>query len=565
MLLILPILSQGVHALSAPSVTFIPTRFTTNASFIAVADVVGQGSVRISWIVPGTNNFGQFPNAGNTYTCYFSNFDPDNTCGPYPLIAGLTGNLTFRVLASDAFGGTSERDVNVDVGSVQINPLVQVNGNNVSIVVFPNSPVTSIQYAVYKADLALLNNYKSMVCEIKSGSGYQCIADTMLNDGEYLVAFTATSDTGFGGNVRKVVVGSPAGPANATPSRVRADPVEFAALINSNQLYEVSNFRIVNLENANLTGLSVSVPLGLRSILSIVPQSTTIPPLGSTLFAVRLSNINSPTGIFTYADVLVGTEKVGIIPVNITVSVKDVSAPSGIIITASPGIFSGDYAFAVEGVSEEFTITNRAGEPITTFGQPVYIGNIQGIASITSPSSIQPGGTGTVSVMLKPASPGPYQGSIEIPTDRGIISIPVSVRFFSDIGPDIEDASSSLEDFTAGLSDAQLQKLELALGEVQSDIDSAQSSSDLGDYERAELDLRSAESKLAMLQLVASEGTTEAGPPLDLSLALPVVLIIVVVVLLVVAFKKLRKKKAKAGEGEEGEEFEEDMEAEEEF
>ncbi len=562
------VFAHTVSAVTQPTVRFIPSNFSINASFLAVAETTDTGSIRMSWIVPGFGSYGQFPKSENKYVCYFSDIDSENTCGPYPF-PRVTGNLVFTAWAFDPAGNSASRDTAVNVGGIGIDPLIQINGKEVSLAVFPSSAVTGMQYVVYKNDLTLFQGSRNMECKIVSGSGYQCIANTTLDVGEYFIAFTATSSSDFGGDVRKITITGEGPVGSGAPKKVNADSVNFAALINRNQLYEVSNFKIINLGNQTLSGLSVSVPQGLRNVLNILLQNTTIQPFGSILFSVRLTNIDAPTGVFTFVDVFSGSDKIGTIPVNITVSVKDVSAPVSSTLPVSPNSFSGDFLISVGGVRQDFTVTNPTSQAIITFGQPSYTGNIQGITTLNTPSGIQPGGSGTVSVTLSPTSAGQYQGSISIPTDAGLISIIFITNFYPDLSANVDKLKDEFNDLQASFSSEQTNKLGLIISDVDSAIRDAESSFEARNYRQANTNIEIANAKLAMLQSFVAPAPTTNGeqPPLPISenIIIIVVAVIIVLVLVVVVLKKVRKKKGPKG-GEE-EEFEEELEGgeEEEF
>ncbi len=545
-------------AVSQPSVVFIPDRFTTNSSFIAIADVADKGSVRISWIIPGTGSYGQFPNIDGRFVCYFSSEDAESTCGPYPLIPGLTGNLTFTAIATDSSGKQSQNDVSVDVGGIEIDPLIQVNGNSVSIVIFPGSAVSSAKYAVYGKKADLLNGYKAMSCLIVGDTGYQCIANTTLEDGEYFIAMSVESGSGAGGSVERIVVGQTQA-GDDQESKIKTDTVNFAALIESNQVYQVSNFLIVNLGNETIPSLSVSIPPGLGNVLGIQLQNTTLQPFGSVLFKVTLSNINAPTGIFTIANVLSGQEKIGEIPVNITVSVKQVSAPTGSsTLPVTPDSFTGNFLVSDGSQSEQFSVTNSGSQAIT-FGTPAYTGNLAGIASVTPPQVIQAGASGTFSVTLNPAQAGLYQGIISIPTQSGLVQVLVSADFFTDIKGQISGLRDDFESFRDSLAEQQLELFGQALDDVESSIGDAESSIGFGNYEVADEDYRKALAKFDLLQSLAS---SSAPPQQGFEFNIMYIAVAGIVIIALLAFVAVKKRKGrKKGKGKAGEEeFGEDEE-----
>jgi len=306
-------------AILPPDVTFIPDQISANSSFIIIADPHASSgeSVSVKWVVYGVEyGYWSINFVGNKYVCYFSNTDTPNICGPNMFPAPSYGvPYETDVIAVNQNNQNQTTSVNVSVGGIPIRSEISITGNNIYIKAWAGNPISgTISYKVY--DSAGLNMVKSGTM-IKNDLIFGYTTNITLSNGEYYIAFTASSSTDFGGGVSRVVVGG--GSTGSTD--VKADSIAYSPVINPNQEFRIETFKITNLGAENLTGLSISVPQQISNYLTITPKKSSLEPNESTYMTVTLHNIQSSANISTFATLLSGPTEIKQIPVELRISV----------------------------------------------------------------------------------------------------------------------------------------------------------------------------------------------------------------------------------------------------
>ncbi len=580
--LVFALVLVNVQALPDPIVTFIPEKFSANASFIAVADPGEYSkSIRVRWQVFGiADGFGSFPRSGNRWVCYFSNTDEKSTCGPTPFYASkYQGSetfipYTFSVNISDAYGQESGFQDTVNAGDIELTINITTNNNGmVDITVWSDTGVTGVSYKTYNSSIDLLPEKSGSLVYYTPIRGY--IGNISLGPGEYYMAFAAQNSggTSFGGDlVRFVIKGEETGGAYV-PADLEIDAVSLDVMVTKGQSFSQGGFRIRNLGNESIADLSTSIISALSPYLSITLGNSTIEGKGTIYFTVNLNNIQNSMEIGTQADIVSNGTVIGRIPVNITISVMnecDGSAGGD-----CPACVSGDLSISPstwietstvgETIYRTFTLSNLGNSTMDNISYSAT-GTIGSIASVVLPNSIAPGSSGIVNVSLSTPSPGRYSGTIEIDTGAGTANIVVSAEFFQDISGDVDSLQQEFSSFRMNLSLDQENLFYYILDDIDSDISSADSYKD-SDYTRAKEYYDSASAKFSLLQNVIALGAAvqpvSAGGGFDFTL---VIIVVVVLVVVFVAFKFLKKHGLGSGKESAGEEeFEDDAGSEEEF
>jgi len=315
-------LAAPALAIQEPTVTFIPSQISINSSFLMIADpyATSTESVNVKWVVFGIENgYGSFPKVGSKWVCYFSNTDPESTCGPNVFPAPSYGTpYEMQVNATNQFGSTESTMLNVNVGGIRMTNQITVVGSNVYISAWVSGAVVGgVAYKVYNAETIEEVLGKSGTMQYNPNiAGFN--TSISLPKGDYYIAFTANTADDFSGGVSKVQVGSGGGTGT---SDIKADDIVYSPVIYPGQelsLREV--FRITNTGSENLSGISISVPPELSSYISIVPQQTSLGPNESTYMSATIKNILYSTNITTYATLTAGTKELRI-PVDLRITV----------------------------------------------------------------------------------------------------------------------------------------------------------------------------------------------------------------------------------------------------
>lgn len=563
-ILFIIVLAQPVMGMTTPNITFIPEQFSAGSSFIAIADADPLESTRITWFVGGVDlGYGSFPKIGDKFVCYFSGTDQDSICGPTPFTESSTPYI-MQVDSINQYNEKTNSTLTVDVGSIELDYDIAVLNNTVYMEVFSVGPIAdSISYAVYHKD-----NF-SLV-----GSGYISLEKNLqtkrfegnieLAGGDYYFAFITNSNTEFGGDLMKISIAKSEVEQGCTGSQQTGEyPLEIGemeplnAIINPNQNYEYSGYKVTNAGEEDMTGLTASIPFDFSKMLDIEFDSETLEVNSSMFFTVKLFNIQSATSINTIVDVVSDTGTVGKIPLEIFVSVIGGSSSSGGDFSIQPSTWSGSFLVG-DDASKSFTITNSgAGEISLDYS---VTGNIEDIATVTVPSTLTT--SGSVDVYLDPVSSGNYQGSIIINSGSGSQTILVNTEFYDDLTYQIDSIKTDFEDLKSILSSAQLMLLANTIDEIDSAITSAESQIGYGNYKLAETSFIEAQAKvsalsdLATYQAPTNTPTTTCGPDLTLPL-----LFVIIIMAGGGAFLFMKNKKA----GKENMDEELDKELEESF
>ena len=209
------LLAPCVQALDAPNITFIPSMFSKDASVIAVADMGAAGSVRVSWRLLPSLDFGLIPKVDDKFYCYFSNSDPTSNCGPSPFTATTIGldPYTFIVNAVDGLKQTSNASLQFHTGSITLLPTTQLLDNTLKMVVAARGALpTRVKYSIYRvSDLSSLAVGRELTYDITTD---RFSGEEVLSTGEYYVAMwayvgTESEPDDFGGDLLRVTVGEP--------------------------------------------------------------------------------------------------------------------------------------------------------------------------------------------------------------------------------------------------------------------------------------------------------------------------------------------------------------------
>jgi hypothetical protein len=563
------LLLPSALAISTPNVTFIPSQISANASFIAIADAGLSNPTRVSWIVPGVGDvfYGSFPRTDNNFACYFSNTDATATCGPTPFTFSTIGfdPFTMQIDSINQYGETGNVTLDVAVGGIKLTPDISINDTHIYMVIYPSGGMPlGVNYAVYNENLTLYSGYKSMEKDIKTG---WYTGNFAILPGSYFIAFSATSSSNFGGGVSKITI--PGGgevctiPENGKSKEeyvITADDVSLSKVyINKNQKFEQKGFKMTNIGNETVSGLTVSVPSAISSYLSIILEETTLAPNDTGFFNVKLDNIENSMNINTVVDITSGTDTVGEISVNIPVSVIGAAAcaVSGSL-SVQPQIWTGEF-LTDEGAEKTFSLSNNGDSDLTDLSYSTT-GNIEDVITVSLPSSITAGEAGDVEVSLDSDYTDNYQGLLVVEAGDDSVSILINANFYPDMSFQITDLSDRLGDVEAGLSEDNLLLLESSIEDIRSLLDSTQLSFDSGDYMDAEKSFIEAQSQIGLLEDVSYIPFDLPDQPVvgetDLTLVVGVIVAVVVIILVFIFFKKF--KKPKTTEEEFDEEFEEE-------
>ncbi len=337
-LMIVSLVPFASAQLPTPDVTFIPEKISVNSSFLLVVDPGVSESVRVTWLTYGTMMepvAGQIPKIGDKWMCYFSDTDAKSTCGPNPFRLSNIGvdPHIFEVNTTDSSWNTGGEILDVYVGSIVLTSKITTDIDNkiAYINVWPVPDiVTRISYETYYTNnLSLVPNKDGrLVYDAPSGAYRDNIT---LDIGQYYIAFSApTSGADYGGSVARIDMSLGAGgDGNGEIGFVDVDIVSLNILINKNQKYEKSNYRITNLRNNTLTSLTVRIPptepVDVNDFLDIQLDNNTLGPLDSMFFSVVLENVVNSMEIKIQAQLKSNNSLIGYIPIDMTISVKNES------------------------------------------------------------------------------------------------------------------------------------------------------------------------------------------------------------------------------------------------
>jgi hypothetical protein len=522
------LLSSSVNAqytqLQITDVTFIPRTVSAKSGVIVVAEVEGEGSIRVSWYSPtyfggGYNVIGNlFKIDDGKYICYFSNTDQESMCGPSPFIEPNMGDYIgnppteFIVWAQSPLkeeqNEMTSKTEQVYVGSIKLNPVLTVEGGKLYMLVYPNNIVTSVKYEIYDKKINKLAEGELEWDPVKGGY----TKGIPYSDNYYYVAFSALSSNDAGGNVVRI----PRETENQTgisANLIIDDIVIHDAVVMKNMQTTFHRlFKITNLGNT-LTNLRVDVPSALSSYLEIDLENTTLQTNDTIYMDVIIKNIAADTDIRTTANLMSGNEKVGEIKVNIEVSVIK-GEVSTTLPRITPATWSDEYELGV--VDKEFVISNNAGLDIYGINYTAS-GEIKNIISVETPKQLTAYSTEKIKMRLNPRSAGTKTGVVSINTNAGSIEIPISVTFYEKVLDKVSAAEQSLQELESKMTDDQKTKLSQVLTNIEDDIQSAKTYSTRGNYKEAVKEIEKAEAKIDILgKIIASglgTGTIDTGQP----------------------------------------------------
>jgi len=340
--LMLVMIIPSALALSEPEVTFIPDKITANASFLMLVDPMSTDSVRITWLAPYCTVShacsGQIPKMTNSWVCYFSNTDPDSTCGPSPfsITSEEIGDHPFEVNATNAQGESIGTELNVTVGGIPI--IAELNydsiDNILNITAYAQAYQQGIQVNYMKYSIYKEGDYSNPVVSDKTmtktyvGSYVDTVSN--LENAVYYLAFKTQSSDDFGGNLTKIIIGGSTGNGTVISGDLEVESFVFDdILLEKNREYEDfgGNFEIKSLSEETLGNLSVNVSESFEDYISISLSNTSIEPDETIYYRVTLDNFNSKMEILTRPSIISTSDNlstvVGKILINITVSVKD--------------------------------------------------------------------------------------------------------------------------------------------------------------------------------------------------------------------------------------------------
>jgi len=568
----LAMLSASALAISTPSVTFIPDKISTNSAFIVIADphAAANDSVIVTWGLNGPsalemNRQGSFPKINNRYVCYFSNTDNESTCGPAPFKSpSSVPPRSFSVTAINQQNTTGVAVANISVGDVQMLPTVFTpDGLNISIRWYTELVSSSgLFYKVYYAKNLTDAGYSGIV---QYGiSGYSI--DIPAGSGDYFISLRIDASDGsgkFGGMILHYK--TPEGIfAGGGPVSLAVDTASFEVLLNKGQNYQRTGFSMTNLGGLQLGNLSVVIPSSYSSIFSIALANDSIAPNGTIFYTITVAGSQHTMEINTRANVTSNNITIGQIPVRINVSVVNEcegaapagcpAAGSGILL--SPTTWTGDY-LAGSPATFNFTVTNTGN---TTLSNLSYTSNLGGSLSVDLPSTIMSNGYATASASLSSSYGGVKSGTITITTTQGSAGIAVLANFHEDISSSLSDLQSQYIDFQSNLTVAQRNALASAFSDIDSDISSAETAQENGNYESANNYYTKAAAGLSALQSAFASGSstpiTPSGGGIDFT---TVIIIVVIAAAAVAAFIFIRRRRARGGEDELEEELGEEF------
>jgi hypothetical protein len=330
-----------VGALDAPDITFVPSQISVNSSFLVIAepDAEEGESVLVNWLVGGLT-YGSFPKVYGKWMCYFSSTDTSATCGPAPFTE--PGSYTFVVSSMNQHGEISNQSQGqypIDIGNIRMSQDILKSGNDVSMVVYPSDVVDGVSYSVYSHTGDLMSGLSGDL--EKDVNSY--VGDISLSNGEYYIAFEATSPVDFGGTLAKVFIGS--SPVNGGGDyQLDADPVVWNPIVQSGGSRTKSNNQITNTGTSAIANLSTSIPSEITRYIDIDLSQDSLNVSESAYYTLTLTGIYNSMDINTVVDILSETTKVGEISLDMKVSVIN---ETGVDITCDD---KSDLAYCIGGI-----------------------------------------------------------------------------------------------------------------------------------------------------------------------------------------------------------------------
>jgi hypothetical protein len=487
-------------ALEITGVEFYPQNPSVESGFIVVTRVSYNGSTRVSWMVPEScaepveTCFGQFPRSGNAFVCYFSKIDPDASCGPPPFDTPASV-YNFVVNAIDGSGSVAQSTSQIATGSVPFNVYIQLTNDTVKMQVFQY--MDAVTYKIYDLGMS----------ELTSGSLQRNEYGTFIGDIPYdenyrFIVFSGTGASGPAGTAVTIPQQETEEEAKRTYNIVADDVKVYDAVVKQGKSFQYRGSRITNRGDTLVEGLSVEVPEALRKYLRITLENSTLEPNRSAPMTVEVVNLQGHLEISTTATVKAGEQKVGEVDINIKVSVlAGETATAREPPTAMPSILKGEYI--IRETSETVRIRNNDESPILIYNYTAP-DLVSIISSVSLPDEeIAPGSTGDIVITFNPTSSGERMGILTLETDSGRANIFIDVTFHTNISDRISAARSGLDGAISGLSESQKGSLSDITQDIESDLSSAQSSFDMGNYALADSKVDSALAKVSLVESVA--------------------------------------------------------------
>lgn len=570
-LLVLAIFAVPALAISTPSVTFIPEKVSINGAFIMMADPHASqtDSLVVTWGLNGPssmeiNRQGSFPRSGSKYVCYFSNTDNESTCGPSPFKSpSSVPPRSFSVFAVNQDNTTGIAAANISVGGIQITPSIfATNGRNISIR-WSTACASTLKYNVYYAA-----NYSEVgLAGVAQYSGDGYFVDIPTGSGDYFISLKidAPSCTGeFGGTVLHYEIPESGIYAGGWPVNLAVDTASFEVLLNKGQNYQRTGFSITNVGNNAIGNLSVATPTDYSKFLSVTLANDSIAPNGTIFYTVVIGSAQHTMEINTKVNVTSNDIVIGQIPIRINVSIVNecegavptscTGAGSGILL--NPTTWIGSY-LAGTPAEFNFTVSNTGN---TTISNLSYTSNLGSSLAASLPATLLPNGYAPASATLTSSYSGAKSGTITINSPQGSAKILVLASFYEDQSSAISGLKAEYRDFQINLTAAQRNALASAFSGVDSDISSAESAQENGNYEGANDYYNKAAAKLSALKDAFSGGSPVQQPPQSANIDFTTILIVIIVVVIAaVAFVFIRRRRRGGGEDELEEELGEDF------
>ncbi len=309
------LLAPFAGAILTPDVTFIPDKISANSSFIVTINPHATPTeiVGVTMIVPGVESGVRgipYNTEINEYLCYFSNTDPQQNCGPsiFKYSSAEWGiPYEVRITAFNQYEQTENTTLNLTVGGITITSRIDVIGQNVYILAQAKGNPNSISYKVYNT--ADISNFVKSGTIIYNPQLFGYPANITLTNGEYYIAFSASSSTDFGGGVSRVTVGQgipSEGKISLESCTVNScqavNKIVYATTINSGQTFTLKKFKLTNTGTENITAINFVLstdPVDVNNYISISAESTSLKPNESTFLIITLKNIQDDMNIST--------------------------------------------------------------------------------------------------------------------------------------------------------------------------------------------------------------------------------------------------------------------------
>lgn len=546
----------SVQGLTTPiPPTFIPQIISPNSSFLMISYYADSGSIRLGWDVK-YNPLCQFGYIGSLqkiddrYVCYFSDIDPEATCGPSPF-TGCAGGIeyTMEITAVNEFGETTNNTFKIQLADIELTSTLTLLNSTIFMEVCPQGGANLASYEIYTANFT---STKNGFLDKNLGTG--CfLGNTSLDPGVYYFAFEASAVAGNGGDLKKIVIEAEdivQDPGSSVNNDITSDFDYITPLLGEGQTtFTYTKGTITNIGSTTYSNLAVRIPTEFTNILNIILLSGNLTPNETISFNTNLRNIQKGMHIFTAFDLLSDNKVIAKIPIRISVSTT--GSGGTVIITESSDtigispdpIISGIFNLA-DGIQKTFTLENNGNDTMTNFSKTESRG-ISGITTVTFPSSILAGGTGSITVTLSPNFAGKYSGKITIDTSVGSKDIFVVVEAFVSLSPQIQTANNNFNDLKANLTADQLIALEPILLDIEDKLKDAENDNSFSLYKSAEISLAEANVLMESLDTFKTVKTDPGpGDGFDIfGLLIPIIIVVVVLIVLVFVYMFIKNRR----------------------